>query len=169
MDFARKDLEQSRKGWATFHQKDNPREELEVKIQWPKRWECAGFCVTMYYASDKWYPDGETVNYYHDHGDSIRVYHPVGVVRGGDFRDFKSTASPVKTYPTAAFVLGECLGWDLREKKGASEIYRALPPKDAILCAFPNRKVLFAFSKREGVVALFVGRGMSVKDVGIVG
>jgi hypothetical protein len=169
MKFVAQDLKRSEAGWKEFHQKSNPRELFDVNAEWPQIWECAGYCVTMYYASDKWYPDDETVNYYHDHGKSIRVYHPLGVIRSGDYRDFKSAKPPVRKWPESGFVLGECLGWDLREKKSASQVYRFVPDRGTILCSFPNRRVLFAFGEVEGVVALFAGPGMIVKDVGIVG
>lgn len=169
MRFVAQDLKRSEEGWKTFHQKANPRELLDVSVEWPQVWECAGYCVTMYYDSDKWYPDGEFVKYYHDHGKGIRIYHPIGIVRGGDARDFDTQQPPVKRWPESGFVLGECLGWDMKREQSKRQIYRAIPAKGSILCAFPDRRTLFVFDEREGVVALMAGPGMVVRDVGIVG
>lgn len=164
------DLQKAKEGWKIFHQKENPREIVDVNVDWPPMWELAGIGVTLYYSSDKWYPDGEFVNYYHDHKKGqIKIYHPVGVVRGGDYRDFKPVKPPVRRWPDSGFVLGDCLGWDLIETKSSQNIYRAVPHEGTILCAFPNCRQLFAFYEPQGVVALFAGPGMVVQDVGIVG
>jgi hypothetical protein len=163
MDFIHKDLSEARKSWKTFHQKDNPDKELTLNTPWPQKWYYAGHCVTMYYASNKWYASKKMIRYYHDHSDTVRCWHPRATIQGAP--RMRPLKPPVRRFPTSGTVLGYCLGWDLETPKG--ELLRAVPLPKALLCCFPNRKVLFVV-ERGRVVSLVTGPKMTVEDVGIV-
>lgn len=151
--------------WETFHRK-NPRKRIKVNAPWPQKWVEVGKAETTYYASDKWQEDGDYQRYYHDHDSkTVRCYEPAGTTSGVK-EGTKTTAAPVKSFPSEAAVLGYFMGADVRAPSG--QLYRSSPEKGTLLCAFPNGKAIFALAEGR-VVALFAGRGLSVKSAGICG
>lgn len=162
MKFEPVDLEEAKRRWRLFHDKDEPRNVRQHEVVWPRRLGLAGKGLTVYYRSDKWRPSGRFLRYYHDHeSGSVQVYHELREI------PWEARASrPVKRWPTSGTVLGYCLGWDI-EKDG--EVWGCNPERGTLLCCFPDGSSLFTFHPRLGVQTLFVGSGLTVEARGIVG
>jgi len=151
--------------WREFHQKDEPDKAYEIGEAskfWPKRWVYAGLATTCYYRSDKWEDDEKYNEYYHDHGQGIRCWHPPGVFPSGQRKRLL-----LKHKPTTLTVLGYSLGWDLVTQDGDELTYTH--EKGEWLCCFPDGSVLVVVSGHGKLVALFEGQGLRVEDRGIVG
>lgn len=162
------ELAQAREVWELFHDKaPTPAEDIHLKgaaRQWPSSWGYGGEMETVYYASDKWEPDGDFINYYHDHGKGIGFWMPQG-----EESWLGSKRLPVRGLPESVAVLGYCLGWDYK-RVGTDRMFRATPDDgEELLCSFPNRKHLIVVHPSRGVVALISGPGLVVEARGIVG
>lgn len=164
MKFEPVDLEEAKRRWRLFHDKDEPRKLDQYELFWPKNLGAAGKGLTVYYSSDKWRPTGKFLRYYHDHDSgSVQVYH------ARDQIPWKTRPrAPVKSWPTSGTVLGYCVAWDV-EQAGTGEVMHCYPPRGTKLCCFPDGSSLFTFHPRLGVQTLFVGSGLTVEARGIVG
>lgn len=166
-----RELDSATKAWRIFHQKKNPDKILELRgaaAAWPDEWYCAGRVTRLYYHSDKWYTDGRSYNYYHDHGPEIYCWHPRkrrsvrGLPRGAWVRK----AMPIRSAPSALTVLGDCLGWDLEVSDGR---LRARADEGELLACTSDRRKLVVVSPLQGVTAVLAGRGLRVERRGVVG
>lgn len=161
------DKKKSVEVWKDFHDKDNAKlVQSFTGVAWPSSWDRIGRCITIYYASDKWEPDGRFINYYHDHGSSISIWMPRGMTEYGS-----RGKPPVRRWPSSGAVLGKCLGWEFDPEVEGSEVVEAFPARGEhpLLCSFPNRKVLFVYEPSKGVIALVEGPGLVVESRGVVG
>lgn len=151
--------------WKLFHKKPEPRELIDVHIEWPAAWEYAGEAVTTYYNSDKWSRDGKFTRYYHDHeGHRISIWHPAGMF---DWTK-KSPKPPRFTPPAAVAVLGFSLGVDVK-RHDTGKTQHASPEREARLVASPDRHLLWIVEPSNGIVAMIAGPGLKVEGRGIVG
>jgi hypothetical protein len=153
--------------WRTFHDKENPRELIEVLRPWPSAWGLSGEATRVYYLSDKWQRDGKQQAYYHDHEGGVELWEPWGSQEWLEQR----RKSPARSLPCSdATVLGYCLGWELTKVGTGEELDIEFGDKDALLCAVPSGKALFVVDAKSGeVIAAFVGGSLAVKPEGIVG
>ena len=162
-----KDLPGAKKLWQIFHDKENPRELIDVSKPVPKRWALAGRAAQTLYSSDKWNPDGQFDAYYHVHDDGsgggVWLYVPVGT-----FTWAAEEPIPVETWPDAGAVLGTADGF-LMERADSGKQVEAYCADDALLCAFPDGSALFVYDPKDGVIALVIGDPLDIGREGIEG
>jgi len=153
------------KKFRTFHQKD-PREVLEFKKDpWPKKWGLSGRATRIFYRSDKWERDGKFVDYYHDHGDGVKLWEPLG------YQCWLEESSPGRGIPCKyATVLGYCLGWEIDRNGDQEHMAVEFGDEELLLCCTPSGKVLFVLDQNlPEVIAVFKGGDLSVEAEGIDG
>lgn len=162
-----RDLPGAKKLWRIFHDKENPRELIELRDGFPKRWALAGRAVQTLYSSDKWNPDGKFDAYYHVHDDGsgggVWLYVPEGALKWAEEK-----RPGVSTWPDAGTVLGTADGFLLERADNGDQV-EAYCADDALLCAFPDGSALFVWDPKDGVIALVTGDPLDVGREGIEG
>lgn len=157
------DYERAVEAWMLFHQKLEPSQVFDIVDPWPERWGYAGLMQITFYSSDKWKPDGDYIDYYHDHGQGVGCWQP-----WGSNGWLNQKRCPVKRFPEDAAVLGYSGGWIIKQVN-TSKLLQAEPTKGSLLCCFPDHRTLFCLHPKKGVTALFHGPGLHIEDRGIVG
>lgn len=148
--------------YQTFHDKD-PRRivRLDVSHKLPSSVDVIGDCLSVMYRTDKWYDDGEDVEYKHVHDQGVKVYEPHGVQKFA-----RSAKLPVER-PKAIVLLGKHLGFFVK-RDDDGETYECNPRKTYLFCS-PSGNMLLIYSPRDGFLALMAGGRLRVEKDGIDG
>lgn len=189
------DLMKAMDKYHTFHSKD-PLRLIKIRHDLPKELICVGDCVSVMYRTDKWYKDGEDVDYKHVHdpienqeykpGHGVRMYEParsataelrqlakneVGGVLAPDLAVHRS--GPPVSYPKAMTMLGKCLGFFVR-RYDDGEVYECNPRNTYLFCS-PKGDLLAVYSPETqpdgsvGFLCLMAGGKLRVIKDGIDG
>jgi hypothetical protein len=83
--------------------------KMPAYVKWPKGVNEWGNAIRTLYESDKWHPEGETTQYYHDHDKGVTFYSP----------DNSADAEPFAyEWPDEVALLGKCIGFVVEEPDG---------------------------------------------------
>lgn len=153
-------VEAATKRYETFHDKE-PRRIVRITHAIPSSVDLIGDCLSVMYKTDKWYEDGDDVEYKHVHDQGVKVFEPRGVQKWA-----KPAKLPVER-PKAVVLLGKHLGFFVK-REDDGEIYECNPRKTYLFCS-PSGDMLLVYSPREGFLALMAGGRLRVEKDGIDG
>ena len=163
-----KDRKAAEATWKMFHKRNeiDGATKLEGDI-WPKAWAYAGWCVTTYYASDKWQRDRTFFErYYHDHDKDTGIWLPKGSEKWLDTKH----SVPDFEIPSSVAILGYALSFDIIQhnaKPGSDKKGKIIPERGSLLVVAPTKKHIFVVEDGK-IVALIWGPKMRVEARGIV-
>lgn len=150
------------KRYETFHDKEPRRVvRLDASHKIPSKVDLIGDCQSVMYKTDKWYEDGDDVEYKHVHDQGVKVFEPHGVQKWAE-----TSKLPVER-PKAIVLLGKHLGFFVK-RADDGEVYECNPRRTYLFCS-PSGDMLLVYSPREGFVALMAGGRLRVEKDGIDG
>ena len=178
------DLDGAMKKYETFHAKQ-PLDVVDVAHEPPSRLVCIGDAEAVSYKTDKWYKDGNDIDYKHLHGHSetkpyetgkgVMFYENASLADPADIRA-NGTTRPPRAYPKAWTRLGKFLGCDIHRNDGEhAEVDSRKSARDCWLLCAPDGKMLAIYSPKpqddgsEGFLAVMCGGNLRVLKDGIDG
>ncbi len=149
----------ARSRYETFHDK-NPREVVALRHELPKEWGLVGELLSVSYRTDKWYGEGEDIDYKHVSDSGVSVYEPRGAQRwlGKSVR---------ASHPGALVRLGKHMAFYVRRHDSA-EVLEATP-RGTTLFAAPDGHSLYVYDPKRGFLAMMRGGNLRVLQEGIDG
>lgn len=154
--------ETATKRYETFHAKEPRRVvRLDSSHSIPSSVDLVGDCMSVMYKTDKWYEDGDDVEYKHVHDQGVKVFEPRGV------QSFGTPAKLPVERPKAIVLLGKHLGFFMK-RTDDGEVYECNPRKTYLFCS-PSGNMLLVYSPREGFLAVMAGGRLKVEKDGIDG
>jgi len=178
------DVDAAMDKYELFHAKA-PLDVVDVDHEPPARLVCIGDASAVSYKTDKWYKDGNDIDYKHLHGKSEKVQYEHG--KGTMFYENAAFADPAtirengtmrspRAYPKAWTRLGKFQGADLRRNNGEwEEVDAKQSARDCWLLCAPDGKMLAIYSPKpqddgsEGFLAIMCGGDLRVLKDGIDG
>jgi len=152
-----RDLDAALARYRLFHQKQ-PIDIVEIDHEPPKLVVPVGDCVSVMYRCDKWYEDGQDVDYKHLHGKSEELeYEPGAGTRFYSNADLEPEdrarfGTTKLKYPKAWARLGKCLGWFVRrddDDDPSDDLRHTVNPRNAWLLTAPDGHMLAIYAPHK--------------------